>query len=111
MKLLRLSLVCTVLLLAASPMFALPCQTCTAPEYPYCEDAPESGTRCRIGVDWCTEFVPALGCSPRSGDEPARAMLSDWTVASIEISRPDQPATVVTAPAAVADLAQSAPQK
>jgi len=43
----------------------------------------------------------------------APAMLAEWTVASIEISRPAKGTKVVTAPTAVAkaDVAHSAPQK
>jgi hypothetical protein len=110
MKLARLSLVCTLLVLVASPLFALPCQSCTAPVYPYCEDSPESGTRCSIGVDWCVE-VSRPNCSPFAPGGPPPAMLAEWTVASIEISRPGQDTKVVTSPAAVADLAPSAAQK
>jgi len=102
MKLTRLALVCTLLLLAATPSFALPCRSCTGTEYPYCEDTPGSGTRCRIGVDWC-ETITASSCSPLANDDASPA-LADWTVASIEVSCPNpQLANVATAPAPAAE--------
>lgn len=100
MKLFRFALVCSLLLLAASPSFAIGCSTCTAPDPPYCESNPGSGTRCQFGIDWCNE-VSAPNCT-RFADEPAPAMLAEWTVASIEVSRPADGTKVVTAPAALA---------
>lgn len=111
MKLLRLTLVCSLLFLAASPSFALPCRSCDGPEYPYCVSTPDSGTRCRIGVDWC-ETISAPLCTGFT-EESAPAVLAEWTVASIEISRPAEGTKVVTSPAAVADagLSRAAAQK
>jgi len=51
MKLVRLTLVCSLLLLAASPVFALPCRSCDGDVYPYSVSTPDSGTRCQIGID------------------------------------------------------------
>ena len=111
MKLLRFTLVCSLLLLASSPLFALPCSSCTAPDPPYCESTPGSGTRCLFHIDWC-ETRSAPLCNGLA-HESAPAILAEWTVASIEISRPAEGTKAVTSPAAVAqaDVAQSAPQK
>lgn len=100
MKLLRLTFACTLLLLAASPSFALQCDTCTEPyELQGCEATPGSGTRCWFMPDWCeTRSSSCTGFSDHS-----TSMLAEWTVASIEISRPATETKVVTAPAAVAD--------
>jgi len=112
MKLLRLSLVCSLLLLAASPLFALPCSSCTAPDPPYCESTPDSGTRCLFHIDWCEDRSAPL-CTGLMEGSAAPAVLAEWTVASIEISRPAEGTKVVTAPTAVAkaDVAHSAPQQ
>jgi len=111
MKPLRLTLVCSLLFLAASPLFAFPCESCTAPDPPYCESTPDSGTRCSFGIDWC-DTVSAPFCTGLM-EGAAPAVLSEWTVASIEISRPAEGTKVATAPTAVAqaDVAHSAPQK
>lgn len=109
MKLLRIAFACSLLLLAAVPSFALPCEACTGSVYPYCEPS-GNHTRCLIGIDTCQDRS-APSCTP-SGQPPA-AMLAEWTVASIEISRPAQAKTVVSSPGvvAMADVPQSAPQK
>ena len=111
MKLLRLTLVCSLLFLAASPLFALPCSSCTAPDPPYCESTPDSGTRCLFHIDYCETRSAPLCTGLMEGAAPP--MLAEWTVASIEVSRPSEGTKVVTAPTAVAqaDVAHSAPQK
>ena len=109
MKLLRLSLVCSLLLLAATPLFAFPCESCTAPDPPYCESTPDSGTRCRFHIDWC-ETISSSFCTGFT-EHSAPAVLAEWTVASIEVSRPAEGTKVVTSPAAVADVSLSALQK
>jgi hypothetical protein len=106
MKLTRLVLVCTVLLLAAVPSFALPpCQSCLDDAGPCYQDG--GGGRCRtiggvcnIVAGACIGFVDTT-------------VLSEWTVASIEISHPAQNAKVVTTPSVVAqaELRQPAQQK
>lgn len=102
MKLLRLTLVCSLLLLAATPSYAIICRSCDGDVYPYCISTPDSGTRCQIGPDYCfTQSAPF--CSGFSDHAAAPAVLAEWTVASIEISRPAEGTKVVTAPAAVAD--------
>ena len=59
MKLVRLTLVCSLLFLAASPAFAIICRSCDGLEYPYCISTPDSGTRCQIGPDYCfTQSAP-----------------------------------------------------
>lgn len=111
MKLLRLTLVCSLLLLSVTPSYALACKSCTGPEYPYCESTPDSGTRCLISYRLC-ETVSAPSCTGFTGDS-APAMLAEWTVASMEIRRPAEGTKVVTSPAAVADagLSRIAAQK
>lgn len=112
MKLLRISLVCSLLLLAATPSFALPCEACTAPEYPYCEDSPGSGKRCIIDLDTCRERTPSNPCSPLPrADANIPTVLAEWTVASIEVTRPSEGTKVTTSPAATADASTTAPQK
>jgi hypothetical protein len=106
MKLIRLTLACTLLLLAAAPSFALPCTSCTGLEYPYCEPSPGSGTRCLFSIDSCI-IRDAPWCSPFTDQTAAPAMIAEWTVASIEINRPGEGTKVVTSPAAVADAAPS----
>lgn len=106
MKLTRLVLVCTVLLLAAVPSFALPpCQTCD--DVGPCYQDGGGGGRCKnigggcqIVAGACIGFVDTT-------------VLSEWTVASIEVSHPAQNAKVVTTPAVVAqaELRQPALQK
>ena len=112
MKLIRLTIVCSLLLLAAVPSFALPCNSCTGSEYPYCESTPGSGTRCRFGIDTCTT-ISAPNCTNFTDQGAEPAMLAEWTVASIEISRPVDGTKVVTSPAAIADagISQTAAQK
>jgi hypothetical protein len=108
MKLFRLVLVCGLLLLAATPTLAFPCRGCSDPEYPYCQFEPGSGYRCINGPDWC-ELIPAPSCNPFTA-QTASAMLAEWTVASIETTRPAEGAKVVITPAAVAE-AGAAPSK
>jgi hypothetical protein len=102
MKLLRLTLVCSLLLLAAAPSFALPCRSCDGVVYPYCVSTPGSHTRCEIGQDYCFTR-DAANCTGFTDETAAPAMLAEWTVATIEISRPAEGTKVVTASAAVAD--------
>ena len=107
MKLLRFALAFSLLLLAASPSFALPCSSCTAPDPPYCESTPGSGTRCLFHIDWCEDKSAPL-CNGLM-EESATAVLAEWTVSSIEVSRPAEGTKVVTAPGALveADVHQS----
>jgi|SRR5688572_18421336 len=110
MKLLRITLVCSLLLLAAAPTYALPCKGCIGTD-PICVSNPNSGTRCFFAPDTCEEFSAA--CSGFTDQAAAPAMLAEWTVASIEISRPSDGTKVVTSPAAVveANVARDTIQK
>jgi len=105
MKLLRLTLVCSLLLLAATPSYAIVCRSCDGPEYPYCIDTPGSGTRCALGIDWCIT-KPSTYCDPEelAATSP---VLAEWTVASVEVTRPADGTQVVTSQTAVADLSHS----
>jgi hypothetical protein len=92
----RVILVCTLLLLAAVPSFALPlCAECNY-EWNYCETIPGAFERC---YDWDGSCRTTFErCSP-----PRTATVAtEWQVASIEISRPSLDSVTITAPAAVA---------
>lgn len=96
---LRVIAVCTLLLLAAVPSFALPlCADCT--EWNTCESIPGSSfERCRYDSSGSC-YTTFERCSiPFQG-----TVLAEWTVASIEISRPSQDSVTVTTPAAVTEV-------
>ena len=81
MRKVRLLLVCTVLLLAAVPSFALPlCMECN--QYNRCEAIPGAIERCYSGPGYCYTD-PFQPCSPPR----ALSVLSEWKVASVEITR------------------------
>lgn len=111
MKLLRFTLVCSLLLLAAAPTYAIGCRSCDGDVYPYCISTPDSGTRCQIGVDYCFT-QPSSFCTGFAPETEAAPALAEWTVASIEVTRPADGTQVVTPQTAVAaaDLSHSAPQ-
>jgi hypothetical protein len=95
---LRVILVCTLLLLAASPSFAMPiCAHCN--ERNTCEEAPGDFERCKYDIlGNCTTTTQL--CSP-----PSRStVLTDWKVASVEISHPAQECVTATAPATAAEV-------
>jgi hypothetical protein len=99
MKLFRVILVCTLLLSAAVPTFAAPpCQFCLSEAGPCVNDG--GGLRCRTLGGVCTE---SGGLCIGFANSP---VLSQWQVASIEITRPDPTTkvltTVVITPAPVA---------
>jgi hypothetical protein len=103
----RVILVCTLLLLAAFPTFALPlCEDCNY-EWNQCEPIPGSFERC--SYDWATGvcYTYPGRCSVPWNTEST--VLTDWKVASIEISRPLDSVTV-TASAVVAEAPTPAPQ-
>ena len=101
----RVILVCTVLLLAAVPSFALPlCGHCN--EWNYCESSPGDYERCYSGPGYC--YTTTARCSPPRSAETT--VLADWTVASIEISQPALSSVTATAPAAVAEAPMPSPQ-
>lgn len=99
----RVILVCTLLLLAAVPTFALPlCAECIV-ETNSCEELPGSFERCKF------DFVTGLCYTTPQLCSPPRAqstVLSDYTVASVEISQ----ATTECVTAAVTDVPTSAPR-
>jgi len=101
---LRVILVCTLLLLAASPSFALPlCAHCN--EWNMCESSSGDIERCFDGPGY--SFTTADRCSIPSA---ASTVLTDYQVASIEISHPAQDCATVTAPAAVTDVPAPTPR-
>ncbi len=86
----RLTLVCTLLLLAAASSFALPlCQDCDATNR--CAPIPGSIEACYDGPTYC--YTEPDRCSPPR----AVTVLTEWQVASIEINRPTIDAAAVTA--------------
>ena len=102
MKLYRVILVCTLLLLAAAPSFAIPtCTECLEEGVGPCINAPAQPYRCRFINGACHTELTSF-CAGRS-ESP---VLADWKIAAIEITRP-APATqdlqkVATAPASAA---------
>ncbi len=99
MKLTRVILVCTLLLSAAVPTFAAPpCQFCLSDAGPCVGDP--GGLRCRTIGGVCTE---SGGLCIGFLNQP---VLSEWQVASIELTRPDPVTksltTVVITPAPIA---------
>lgn len=81
MKLTRLILACTLLLLVSFPLFARPqCGECFNNE---CEYSPTSGQPCRINSSGMCEQYFSL-CSSLAPE----GVLADWTVSSIEVSCP-----------------------
>lgn len=102
---LRVILVCTLLLLAASPSFALPlCAHCN--EWNECESSPGDYERCRYDI-YGNCYTDYGRCSIPSA---ASTVAADWTVASIEISRPAADCATVTAPAAADEVPTPAPE-
>lgn len=90
----RLILVCTLLLLAAVPTFALPlCAECVEES---CAEIPGS-------IERCNDWSGACRTSPLSCIRPrSETVLTEWKVASIEIQRPSLDSITLTAPAVVA---------
>lgn len=97
----RVILVCMLLLLVALPTFALPlCAHCN--EWNECESAPGDFQRC---VDTGT----SCGYNTNRCSIPRAPVLADWTVASIEISRPSLESVTITAPAPAAEVPAATP--
>ena len=104
---LKVILVCTLLLLAASPSFALPiCAECIEATNT-CEELPGSIERCQFNTITGLCYTQPLNC--RFPLSPS-TVLADWKVASIEINRPAQECATVTAPDAVTEIPTPAPQ-
>jgi hypothetical protein len=101
---LRVILVCTLLLLAATPSFSLPlCAHCN--EFNFCESASGDFEHCFVSGGVCdTDWKR---CSPPLQQS---TVLADWTVASIEISRPVTDSTTSAAPVAATEIGTPAPQ-
>lgn len=100
---LRVILVCTLLLLAAVPSFALDrCKECNANLQ--CVIVVGAFEKCESGPGYC-DTNPFVNCSHFTG----ATVLTDWTVASIEISRPTQEGITVTTPVQVAEVATATP--
>jgi hypothetical protein len=90
MKLTRLTLACTLLLLASTPVFALPeCADCEGGE---CIVGPWSIEPCRYTATGCENY---FGRCARLATAPA---LADWAVASVEIRRPEVTSDAVVIP-------------
>jgi hypothetical protein len=99
----RVILVCTLLLMAALPTFALPlCGHCN--EFNRCESSPGDFERCFSGVNYC--YTTTDRCSIPNGNS---TVLSDWEVVSVEISRPAPESVAVTTSARIADVPTPAP--
>jgi hypothetical protein len=102
MKLTRVVLVCTLLLLASTPLFALPqCKECVNNRCLYTGSGIDV---CRILNGVC-ETNPGP-CSTFASENP---VLADWTVASVEITRPAPETKTVAAPSAPAVVSTPEP--
>jgi hypothetical protein len=100
----RVILVCTLLLLAAVPSFARPlCAHCD--EWNACDSAPGDFQRCTYNSTGQCITDNALCSIPG-----AATVLTEWNVASIEISRPSLDSVTVTAPVAKAEAAAPKPE-
>ena len=100
----RVILLCTLLLLAAVPSFALPqCAHCN--ESNRCEVSPGD-------FEWCSDWTgtcyndPTKNCS----HSLAGTVATEWTVVSIEVDRPSLDSITVSAPAATADARVQTPE-
>jgi hypothetical protein len=104
----RVILVCTLLLLAAVPTFALPvCQECNASNR--CEALPGAIEKCYDSGGGGTGSYCSTTPDPCS-PPLAATVATEWTVASIEISRPSLDSVTVTAPAARAQAEVPRPE-
>lgn len=106
MKLFRVIAVCTLFLLAALPTFAAPqCQDCT--EWGECGPDGFEHMPCRYTSSGCENYPS--GCIGFTAAESVEvSLLSDWKVASIEVT--NELTKVVVAPSAIAQ-ADTPPQK
>ena len=101
----RITLICTLLLLAAVPSFAAPpCQVCDQWGSGLCASEPFSHEVCRTTSAGCkSDFGYCIGRSDTT-------ILTEWQVASIEISRPALDSITVTAPVQVTEVPTATPQ-
>lgn len=84
MALSRKLLLLTVLLLMAQPLMA--CIECQFDGN--CAWVPPPNLRCKVTIDGCTDGALCGGFAPE-------ALASQWTVASVEVTRPAEPAMKV----------------
>ena len=99
---LRVILVCTLLLLAAVPSFALPlCQECNYVTH-QCEDVAGAYERCRYDTLGNCYLDPWSRCSPTLTQS---TVLADWKVVSVETtcSAPDSVTATASAAAAAGE--------
>jgi hypothetical protein len=95
----RVILVCTLLLLAAVPTFALPlCAHCN--EWNMCESASGDFERCKYDLQGNC-ITTTERCSIPSA---ASTVLAEYKVAAVEISRPSTECVTAAAPSATSDL-------
>lgn len=100
---LRVILVCTLLLLAAAPSFALPlCAHCNA--WNECESSSGDYERCKYDLQGNC-ITTTERCSIPNAQS---TVLSDYTVAAVEVTRPAQECDTVTTPATAAKVATPA---
>ena len=108
MKLFRVAFVCTLFLLAAVPTFAAPqCLDCT--EFGDCGPDGFEHLPCRYTATGCENYFKfCIGFS--AADAGDTTLLSDWKVASIEIT--NESTKVVVTPDAIAQAdTHPAPRK
>ena len=109
MKLARLILGCTLLLMVAVPSFALPpCAYCVEEGIGPCIQDSGAGSICRFTTNGCeTRFQSCIGFAGR------RMLLAEWNVSSIEITHVDRQTgrvtSVVKTPTAIAQAKTPAP--
>ena len=98
---LRIVLVCTLLLLAAVPTFALP--VCAECNYftNQCEELPGSIERCKYNFTTGACYTTTERCSIPSA---ASTVLTEWKVTSVEVDRSAQDCATANAPAAVTEV-------
>lgn len=95
----RLILVCTLLLLAAVPSFALPqCAECTA--WNTCDPVPGAIERCKFDLSGSC-YTTFERCSPPR----AATVATEWQVVAVDVTRPSTDSITVAAPAPAAEPA------
>lgn len=105
MKRFRVLFVCTLFLLAALPTFAAPqCQDCT--EFGECGPDGFEHLPCRYTATGCENYFKfCIGFS--AADPGIKTVLSEWKVASIEVT--NELTQVVVTPSAIAQADTPAP--
>ena len=101
----RMILLCTLLLLAAVPTFALPlCAHCN--EWNECESSSGDIERCRYDLQGNC-YTTFERCSVPSA---ASTVLTDYKVSAVEISRPATECVTAAAPPAASETPAPAPR-